>query len=152
MARQLPARYLDAPDVATRSHHAALAARCTAASARPRSRITARACQTSKTKSGPSPASSRYHPVVFAVSGGVPSIGVPVDAYTTTKLTGALGNFGQTSLLPAPSLLNGDGGDLFFDVWQARALIRERGLAEAAAQRAATAAWWDRVARAGESR
>ncbi len=93
--------------------------------------------------------SSRYHPVVFAVSGGVPSIGIPVDDYTTTKLTGALGNFGQTSLLPIDGLLAGDGADLFFDVWQARQLIRERGLAEAALQRAASSAWWDRVAAAG---
>ena len=90
--------------------------------------------------------SSRYHPVVFAVSGGVPSIGIPVDDYTTTKLTGALGNFGQSSLLPIASLLAGEGADLFFDVWQARQLIRDRGLAEAAAQRSASAAWWDRVA------
>ena len=90
--------------------------------------------------------SSRYHPVVFAVSGGVPAIGVPVDDYTTTKLTGALGNFGQTSLLPAKSLLAGNALDLFFDVWQARGVIRERGLAEAAVQREASSAWWDRVA------
>ena len=90
--------------------------------------------------------SSRYHPVVFAVSGGVPSIGILVDDYTTTKLHGALGNFGQTSLLPIERLLAGDGPDLVFDVWQARAVIRERGLAEAAVQRAASAAWWDRVA------
>jgi len=96
--------------------------------------------------------SSRYHPVVFAVSGGVPSIGVPVDAYTTTKLHGALGNFGQTSLLPIERLLAGDGSDLVFDVWQARAVIRERGLAEAEVQRAASAAWWDRVATSGASR
>ncbi len=94
--------------------------------------------------------SSRYHPVVFAVSGGVPSIGIPVDDYTTTKLTGALGNFGQTSLLPIDRL--GEGADLFFDVWQARSLIRERGLAEAAAQRAASSDWWDRVARSGAPR
>lgn len=90
--------------------------------------------------------SSRYHPVVFAVSGGVPAIGVPVDDYTTTKLTGALGNFGQSSVLPAAQLLGGSGIDLFIDVWKARALIRERGLAEAALQRAASADWWDRVA------
>ena len=94
--------------------------------------------------------SSRYHPVVFAVSGGVPAIGVPVDDYTTTKLTGALGNFGQTSLLPISQL--SDGADLFFDVWQARALIRERGLAEAEVQRAASSAWWQNVATAGASR
>ena len=94
--------------------------------------------------------SSRYHPVVFAVSGGVPSIGVPVDDYTTTKLTGALGNFGQSSLLPIEQL--GDGADLFFDVWKARDLIRERGLAEADAQRAASAQWWDRIVRAAVPR
>jgi polysaccharide pyruvyl transferase WcaK-like protein len=90
--------------------------------------------------------SSRYHPVVFAVSGGVPSIGIPVDDYTTTKLTGALGNFGQSSLLPIDALIAGSGADLFFDVWQARDVIRERGLAEAAVQRAASSDWWDRVA------
>ena len=90
--------------------------------------------------------SSRYHPVVFAVSGGVPAIGIPVDDYTTTKLTGALGNFGQTSLLPVDALIAGEGTDLLFDVWQARQIIRERGLAEAAVQRAASSAWWDRVA------
>jgi len=94
--------------------------------------------------------SSRYHPVVFAVSGGVPSIGVPVDDYTTTKLTGALGNFGQSSLLPIEQL--GDGADLFFDVWKARDLIRGRGLAEADAQRAASAQWWDRIVRAAVPR
>ena len=94
--------------------------------------------------------SSRYHPVVFAVSGGVPSIGVPVDDYTTTKLTGALGNFGQSSLLPIEQL--GDGADLVFDVWKARDLIRERGLAEADAQRAASAQWWDRIVRAAAPR
>jgi polysaccharide pyruvyl transferase WcaK-like protein len=90
--------------------------------------------------------SSRYHPVVFAVSGGVPSIGIPVDDYTTTKLSGALGNFGQSSLLPAASLLAGEGLALIDDVWQARALIRDRGIAEATVQRTASAGWWDRVA------
>jgi len=94
--------------------------------------------------------SSRYHPVVFAVSGGVPSIGVPVDDYTKTKLTGALGNFGQSSLLPIEQL--GDGADLFFDVWKARDLIRERGLAEADAQLTASAQWWDRIVRAAAPR
>lgn len=95
--------------------------------------------------------SSRYHPVVFAVSGGVPAIGIPVDDYTTTKLTGALGNFGQTSLLPIGALIAGSGSDLLFDVWQARAVIRERGLAEAVVQRAASAAWWDRIAAVGRN-
>ena len=47
---------------------------------------------------------SRYHPAVFAVSGGVPTIGIAVDDYTTVKLTGALGNVGQTSVLSADAL------------------------------------------------
>ena len=90
--------------------------------------------------------SSRYHPVVFAVSGGVPSIGIPVDDYTTTKLTGALGNFGQSSLLPLDALLDDDGLSLAIDVWQERAAIRAAGLERAEEHRASTSAWWDAVA------
>lgn len=90
--------------------------------------------------------SSRYHPAVFAVSGGVPTIAIPVDDYTTTKLTGALGNFGQSSLLPLDALLEEDGPALLNDVWRDHSAIRERGLELAAGQRASTAAWWDAVA------
>ena len=89
---------------------------------------------------------SRYHPAVFAVSGGVPTIAIPVDDYTTTKLTGALGNFGQTSLLPLDALLADDGPSLLGDTWQQRGAIRETGLRLASEQRASTAAWWDTVA------
>jgi polysaccharide pyruvyl transferase WcaK-like protein len=90
--------------------------------------------------------SSRYHPAVFAVSGGVPTIGIPVDDYTTTKLTGALGNFGQSGLVPADVLVAGDGPAVASAVWADREGIRERGLAVAETNRAASAAWWDRVA------
>ncbi|WP_432726849.1 phytanoyl-CoA dioxygenase family protein [Variovorax sp. W6] len=37
--------------------------------------------------------SSRYHPIVFGLAGGVPCLGVWVDEYTRTKLQGALGHF-----------------------------------------------------------
>jgi len=95
--------------------------------------------------------SSRYHPVVFAVSGGVPAVGIPVDDYTTTKLTGALGNFGQSSVLPLNALLAEDGPSLVNDVWLDRSGIRETGLQRAHEQRAASSAWWDAVAALGVS-
>jgi hypothetical protein len=90
--------------------------------------------------------SSRYHPVVFAVSGGVPAIGIPVDDYTTTKLTGALGNFGQQSVLSLQGLLDDDGFGMLNDVWQERSAIRAASLDRAAALRASTSTWWDDVA------
>jgi polysaccharide pyruvyl transferase WcaK-like protein len=92
--------------------------------------------------------SSRYHPAVFAVSAGVPTVGISVDDYTSTKLTGALGNFGQHSVLPIADLLDGDGPALVTDVWNRRALIRDAGVDLAVARRQASALWWDRVAAA----
>ena len=32
---------------------------------------------------------SRYHPLVFALGGGVPAIGIHLDRYTRTKVCGA---------------------------------------------------------------
>ena len=92
--------------------------------------------------------SSRYHPAVFAVSGGVPTVGIPVDDYTTTKLTGALGNFGQHALVSAEQLVAGAAPAVASAVWDDREGIRERGIAVAADSRVASAAWWDRVAEA----
>ena len=92
--------------------------------------------------------SSRYHPAVFAVSGGVPTIGISVDDYTTTKLTGALGNFGQRSVLPITDLVAGTGAGeaLVADVWAQRADIRNAGEVIARENRVGSDAWWDRVA------
>ena len=89
--------------------------------------------------------SSRYHPAVFAVSGGVPTLAIPVDDYTTTKLTGALGNFGQSGLLPLSALLADDGPSAAADLWRDRGAISETGRARAVEQRASSAAWWDEV-------
>jgi polysaccharide pyruvyl transferase WcaK-like protein len=92
---------------------------------------------------------SRYHPAVFAVSGGVPTIGIAVDDYTTVKLTGALGNLGQDSVLTIDELLRGDRGPaaaLVDRVWRERGRIRSTGLERAAAARAASTRWWDDVA------
>ncbi|WP_213814970.1 polysaccharide pyruvyl transferase family protein [Glaciihabitans sp. dw_435] len=91
--------------------------------------------------------SSRYHPAVFAVSAGVPTIGIAVDDYTTTKLTGALGNYGQNAVLPIADLIAGAGPALAQRVWNDRASIRENGAATAAAHRVGSATWWDRIAR-----
>jgi polysaccharide pyruvyl transferase WcaK-like protein len=90
--------------------------------------------------------SSRYHPAVFAVSAGVPTIGIPVDDYTTTKLTGALGNFGQDTLVPAAALVAGEGAAMASAAWRDREATRARGLELSAAHRAASESWWDRVA------
>ena len=90
--------------------------------------------------------SSRYHPAVFAVSGGVPTIGIPVDEYTTTKLTGALGNFGQGSLVSAAELVAGRGAAVASALWAEREAVRSRGLALAVDNRASSTEWWDRVA------
>jgi polysaccharide pyruvyl transferase WcaK-like protein len=92
--------------------------------------------------------SSRYHPAVFAVSGGVPTIGIPVDDYTTTKLTGALGNFGQSSLVSAAQLVAGAAPAVASAVWNEREAIRSRGVAIAETNRRASTEWWNRVAAA----
>lgn len=91
---------------------------------------------------------SRYHPAVFAVPAGVPTIGIPVDEYTTVKLTGALGNFGQHGILPMVELMAGAGPAMAATVWAARASIRADAVAVTAANRQASIAWWDAVAAA----
>jgi len=88
---------------------------------------------------------SRYHPAVFAASAGVPVIGIPVDDYTETKLTGALANFGQHSTLPVAALLAGAGNAVMHETWAARRDTRATGLRLAASARQASARWWDDV-------
>jgi polysaccharide pyruvyl transferase WcaK-like protein len=90
--------------------------------------------------------SSRYHPVVFAVPGGVPAIGVYVDDYTEVKLRGALRNFGQSSAISVEALITGQGMSAVEDVWANRDEIRRTGLELAQQQRVAASSWWDHVA------
>ena len=90
---------------------------------------------------------SRYHPAVFAVSSGVPTIGIPVDEYTRVKLSGALGNFGQAGILPMADLVNGAGPALAATVWAGRDSIRADSAPVIAENRAASTEWWNRVAR-----
>lgn len=89
---------------------------------------------------------SRYHPAVFAVAAGVPTIGIPVDDYTTVKLTGALGNLGQSSVLPVIELLAGHGATLVNTVWADRESIRVSGMRLSHLRRTASTQWWDAVA------
>ncbi len=93
--------------------------------------------------------SSRYHPAVFAVSAGVPTIAIPVDDYTEIKLRGALGNFEQDTLLPASELIAGNGPTVVQRAWSERAATRQRGIARARAQRELATAWWNDVAAVG---
>jgi polysaccharide pyruvyl transferase WcaK-like protein len=92
--------------------------------------------------------SSRYHPVVFAVPAGVPTIGIPVDEYTGVKLRGALANFGQDGVLPVDDLLRGKGADVASRVWDRRAIIRADAAHLSGQRHAASVAWWDRVVEA----
>ena len=88
---------------------------------------------------------SRYHPAVFATAAGVPTIGIAVDEYTTVKLTGALGNFGQATVLPISDLVAGDGPALANRLWAERDTIRAAAIPVVEAQAAASVAWWNRV-------
>ncbi|KQS17642.1 polysaccharide pyruvyl transferase family protein [Frigoribacterium sp. Leaf186] len=91
---------------------------------------------------------SRYHPAVFAVAGGVPTVGLAVDDYTTIKLTGALGNFGQSSVVSAAQLLSGEAEEVALTTWAGRDGVRTAWAGSLDETRAASSAWWDRVAAA----
>jgi len=90
--------------------------------------------------------SSRYHPVVFAVPAGVPTVGIPVDDYTGVKLRGALGNFGQDGVLEVQRLLAGEGTAETSRVLSKRTAIADEAARLSEDRQAASADWWDRVA------
>ncbi|NII49757.1 polysaccharide pyruvyl transferase family protein [Frigoribacterium endophyticum] len=89
---------------------------------------------------------SRYHPAVFAVAGGVPTVGISVDEYTRVKLTGALGAFGQTSVASVEALVLGSAARLALATWDDAAQVRARWESRVESVRTASAGWWDRVA------
>lgn len=88
--------------------------------------------------------SSRYHPAVFAVPAGVPTLALAADAYTTVKLGGALGHWGQG----APADLGDPDSALrrLGEIVDDADAIRAAAAARHPAHRAHTTAWWDDVA------
>lgn len=87
--------------------------------------------------------SSRYHPAVFAAPVGVPTLGIAVDEYTTVKLTGALGTFGQSAVVHASELSGA--AERVETLWVQRESIRERAKQIARDHREETNDWWNRV-------
>jgi polysaccharide pyruvyl transferase WcaK-like protein len=87
----------------------------------------------------------RYHPAVFAAPAGVPIVALAADDYTRVKLGGALGHWGQDTVV--------DIGGSEADAALARAVSAHEAIAAGAAERsaahrAASAQWWDDVASA----
>jgi hypothetical protein len=94
---------------------------------------------------------SRYHPAVFAAPAGVPILALTADAYTTVKLTGALGGWGQTQVHDLDlAASDGLGPALRRAAYTATAarLAADQALPAA---RTAAALWWDRVADAAST-
>lgn len=93
--------------------------------------------------------STRYHPVVYALGAGVPAIAFATDAYTSTKIVGAMEGMGVEILtLPAPMMLTADARSGFDDVWERRESIGEGLAAANVSRRRSASLWWDAVARA----
>jgi polysaccharide pyruvyl transferase WcaK-like protein len=89
---------------------------------------------------------SRYHPAVFAAPAGVPTLGISVDDYTAVKLTGALGSFGQESVVSLDDVLAGTAESVLTASWSDREAIRETAVGLARTQRRKWDAWWDLLA------
>ena len=90
---------------------------------------------------------SRYHPVVFALDGGAPTVAVSLDDYSDVRLRGALANWGLADFaLPLPSLLDGGAGQAVREAWQRRTDIADQVQSLRPQKLAESAAWWDAVA------
>lgn len=70
--------------------------------------------------------STRYHPIVFGLSWGIPCLGIFMDKYTKIKLQGALAHAGLSSWsLPGQlALLDDMLVDSALDLWRSRQKIR----------------------------
>ncbi|WP_438856103.1 polysaccharide pyruvyl transferase family protein [Agromyces sp. M3QZ16-3] len=93
---------------------------------------------------------SRYHPAVFATPAGVPVAALSADDYTAVKLRGATGWWDQDGVIPLGVAASDEGGEEIGRVWDRRASTRSSARALRAPARAASAGWFDRVARALE--
>lgn len=86
---------------------------------------------------------SRYHPAVFAAAAGVPVLGLCVDDYTRVKLTGALANFGQGTVVALADDV--DLPSVMRTLWLDRAAVRSTWTGLIRDHRAASERWFTRL-------
>jgi polysaccharide pyruvyl transferase WcaK-like protein len=92
--------------------------------------------------------SARFHPLVFALSAGVPCVGLTSDHYTDIKLEGALAHHGLADWrLPLHTLGTGPTEALVEEMWRRRVEIRAHLSASLGALRIAHERRWDLVVR-----
>lgn len=92
---------------------------------------------------------SRYHPVIFAMNAATPVVAVAVDYYSSTRLGGALAQWGlEDFVLPLPSLVDGTAEPALQEVWSNRERISAHCNAAQAQRRNEFDGWWDQVVRA----
>ncbi|MBO1266863.1 polysaccharide pyruvyl transferase family protein [Arthrobacter cavernae] len=90
--------------------------------------------------------SSRYHPLVFAIDGCTPVVGLSVDDYSDVRLKGVMVNWGLEDLsLTLPSLLSGDYLSAVRDAWSRRGDIQAHLAAHRGMRVEEAAVWWDAV-------
>lgn len=93
--------------------------------------------------------STRYHPLVFALSAGVPALGLWVDSYTRVKIEGALAHGGLDGWsLPLEAGLRGDLSKSAVALWADRMEIQGRIEARLEGWRRLDHERWYRIARA----
>ena len=70
--------------------------------------------------------STRYHPVVFGISAGIPTVGIALDAYTENKVRGALALVGMEGwCVSILGLSSGVVAEAVDEAWRRRAAITE---------------------------
>lgn len=85
----------------------------------------------------------RYHPAVFATPAGTPVLALSADRYTRIKLGGALGHWGQRSVIDLDDLP--DAPRLLADLTARADEIRGEAAERLPGLRAASQQWWDTV-------
>lgn len=93
--------------------------------------------------------SSRYHPIVFALDAGVPSIGIYGDEYCRIKLQGGLAHAGlEQWTLTYDDVVQGRLLNRSLDLWRARDQVRQRIEAGRVSWRAESCERWTAIMRA----